>query len=150
MNPKEYPFYKWNVFETKHFILGQDWEAPIPGFFIVEPKRKTMKSILDMSAEEYTDFADVLLKGRRIMKEALGIETVYLFQEEIGDWFHVWMLPRYAWMNKFGESIESIRPAMEHAKEKRMTKENITEVKDAVEKARRFAKEKNWQGVNLC
>jgi len=26
--------------------------------------------------------------------------------------FHMWMIPRYEWMNEFGRSIESVRPIL--------------------------------------
>jgi diadenosine tetraphosphate (Ap4A) HIT family hydrolase len=140
MNPEEYPFYKWDVFKTKHFIFGQDWEVPIPGFFIVEPKRKTIKSILDMTKGEYSDFTAVLLKGRKLMKEALGIEIVYLFQEENGKHFHVWVFPWYQWMDKFGKSVEAVRPIMQYAIKNMMTEKDIAQVKGAVEKSIGFLK----------
>ena len=144
MEPKDYPFYKWNVFETKHFILGQDWEIPIPAFFIVEPKRKTMKSILDMSKEEYADYSEILLNSRKLMNEALGIKIVFFYQEEIGSHFHVWMLPRYEWMEKFGKSVESVRLVMEYAKEKMKTDKDISKVKEALVKAQKYAVSKKW------
>ena len=28
------------ILETKNFEVNQDWEVPIPGFFIVAPKKK--------------------------------------------------------------------------------------------------------------
>ncbi len=142
---EKYPFYKWDVFETKHFIFGQDWCVPIPAFFIVEPKRKTMKSILDMTLEEYADFCEIILKGRKLMKEALKISEVDLFQEEKGKHFHVWVFPRYEWMTEFGESIESIRPIMKYAEEKMMTKKDIEKVKEALNKSKEYAVDKKWK-----
>lgn len=132
------PFYGWNVFETKHFILGQDWENPIPAFFIVEPKRKTMKSILDMTKEEYADYNEIMLKSRILMKKGLGIKTVFVYQEEIASHFHVWILPRYGWMKRFGRSIESIRPIMDYSKKNMMTEKDIRKVKKILEKAKKF------------
>ncbi|MFA5930942.1 MAG: diadenosine tetraphosphate hydrolase [archaeon] len=144
MDPKNYPFYKWDVFETKHFILGQDWENPIPAFFIVEPKRKTMKSILDMTKEEYADYSKMVLKTRILMKEGLGIKTVFFYQEEIATHFHTWVLPRYEWMEKFGRSIESVRTIMKYSEEKMMTPKDIASVKEVLEKAKKYAVKKKW------
>lgn len=140
---ENYPFYKWDVFETKHFIFGQDWCCPIPAFFIVEPKRKEIKSLIDMTQEEYADYSKVVLGGRKLMNEAFGIEKVYLFADENAKHFHLWLFPRYEWMGKFGDGVESIKEIRNYAEKNMMGEENIGKVKDAVEKAKQYWGKKN-------
>ncbi len=72
------------------------------------------------------------------MREALGIETVYFFQNEDTDHhFHQWMFPRYDWMlSKFGKKVESVRPIMRYTQEQMKTPENILVVESAVENMR--------------
>jgi diadenosine tetraphosphate (Ap4A) HIT family hydrolase len=123
---------------TKAFGAHQDWEIPIPGFFIVASNDPSKRSVTDFSDDEVTELALIVKKVRSAMRTALGIETVYIFQnEDTLHGFHMWLLPRYEWMEKFGTKIESVRPIMNFAKEMMMTESALCEVKDAAEKVRR-------------
>lgn len=51
-------------------------------------------------------------------RTVLGVDHVYYFyNEDTSHHFHVWMVPRYSWMSDFGRSVESLRPALRHARE---------------------------------
>ncbi len=127
-----------NVITTKYFSVSQDWEVPIPGFFIIAPVRK-LKSVTDFSEEEALEFIKLVQKVRRGMKEVLRIDEVYLFQNEDSEHgFHLWIFPRYHWMEKFGRKIESVRPIMNYAK-KNMTGERVwKEVREYVDRLKKF------------
>jgi diadenosine tetraphosphate (Ap4A) HIT family hydrolase len=126
------------VLETENFSVGQDWEVPIPGFFIIASKDRNKKSFLDFSQLELSEFINLQHKVRRVMKEVLSIEVVYFFQNEDSEHgFHVWCFPRLLWMEKFGKKIESVRPIMNYAKENLWTEENLKNVKDWCEAVRK-------------
>lgn len=129
------------VFETDLFHAHQDQEVPIPGFVILSTKRH-VESIDTFTDEEATEFVTLLRKIRSAQREVLGIETVYLIQEEdTADHFHMWLLPRYEWMKdeeKFGRRVSSARPVLKFAQENMKTPENIAEVKESAEKLRNF------------
>ena len=126
------------VANTKHFTVYQDWEVPIPAFFILAPKRKIM-SITDFSDEEASEFISLLRQIRKGMKDTLGIKNAYFFQNEDAEHnFHFWIFPRYKWMEKFGRKIQSVRPIMEYAKENMVTDSTVKEVKDCVKKMKRY------------
>lgn len=126
------------VLKGKHFIVNQDWEVPIPGLFILAPKRK-VRSIAEFSKEESKEFMEIIIKLRRGMKEVLGIDDVYLFQNEDSEHnFHVWVFPRLAWMERFGRKIESVRPIMEYAIKNMAGKDGIAQVKQAAAKIREY------------
>lgn len=128
----KYPFENETVFLGKSFRIGQDWEVPIPAFFILSSKRK-LKSILEFTDEESEEFMLLLKLLRKGMLHELKIKDVCLFQNEDTDHgFHVWVFPRHAWMEKFGRKIQSVRPIMEYAKEKMMTPKTIEEIKENV------------------
>ncbi len=129
------PFKNEIVSETNLFEVGQDWEVPIPGFFIIAAKREEIKSIGDFNSKELKEFTQLLYILRKVMRK-LGIETVMMFQDEEVDHFHMWILPRYPWMEKFGHKIESVRPILEFAKREMMTQEVFQEIKEYVSKAR--------------
>ncbi len=143
MTLEKMPFNDLVIFEGKFFTVGQDWEYPIQGFFILGAKRK-VRSVSDFTQDESMEFVSLLQKTRDGMKEKLDIHDVYLFQnEDTEHGFHLWIFPRHAWMEKFGRKIQSVRPIMNEAKEKRMTEKEIEKIKESVEKMRNYFKLKN-------
>lgn len=118
----------------------QDWETPIPGFFILAAKRK-LKSVAELTDEESKEFMDVLRLIRAGMKEALKIESVILFENENTEHnFHVWLFPRYVWMEKFGNKMKSAPEIVEYAKNNMITDEVIKEVRGCVESMKEYLK----------
>lgn len=118
---------------TNYFEARQDYSVPIPGFIIIASKRH-IKSIDEFTPEERSDFIEFLYALRKRMREQLGVQIVYLIQEEDATHFHLWLFPQYDWMKKFGSKIKSVKPIMQWAKEHLQTKENLDAVKKAVEK----------------
>ena len=126
------------VITTKYFNVGQDWETPIPAFFIIAPNRK-MSSFDELAEEEAAEFIKLLCFVRKGMREILGIKDVYIFQNEDTDsGFHVWMFPRLDWMEKFGRKIESVRPIMDYAIKSMATEEIIKDVKEKVNQMKKY------------
>ena len=137
MENKKYVFEDDVIFETDHFVVGQDWEVPICGFFIVATKRK-IRSFMEFTDKESVEFMDVLRKVRKCMQKELDIDDVYMFQnEDTVHGFHLWMFPRLEWMEKFGRKIESVRPIMEYAEKNMMTGGQIEKVKRVAEGVRK-------------
>ena len=127
------------VLTTKHFDAHQDFEIPIPGFIIISSRRH-LQSVDDFTNEEKLDFIDTLIAVRAGMRSALGIDVIYLVQEEdTAHHFHLWVFPRYDWMSeKFGKKTPSLRPIMEYARERLKTEENIKKVEEAVSKLKSY------------
>jgi len=138
-NPDRIIFPNEIIFATKNFRVEQDWSVPIPGFFVIISKRK-ISSVAEFTDEEAREFIRLLCTIRRGMKNILGIKTVYLFQNEDTDrkLFHPWIFPRYKWMEKFGNKIESVRPIINYAKEHMKKDEILQEVRDAVKKMKEY------------
>ena len=127
------------ILTTETFIVNQDREVPISAFFIIGSKDTSKRSILDFTDDELIELMITLKKVRAAMLEVLQIQDVYIFQNEDTDnGFHVWLFPRYAWMEEFGRKIQSVRPLMNHAKEYRVSDADIQEVKDVAEKVRKY------------
>ena len=127
-----------NIVITKLFNAGQDWEVPIPGFFIIAPLRK-LKSVDEFTNEEVIEFINLIRKVRKGMREILKIEEVYFFQREDTDHgFHLWVFPRHKWMEKFGRKIQSVRPIMNYAKENMLSDGVFKEIKEDVKKMKEF------------
>ena len=129
------------ILVTENFHVGQDWETPIVGFFIVGAKDKNKLSIQDFNDAELTELVLLMKKVRTAMREILGIEEIRLIQNEGSKHgFHMWLFPRHEWMNEFGTKLESLRPIINHANEHFATEEKIAEVNDAIEKMRQHFK----------
>ena len=117
------------IYKGKFFEVNQDWEIPIEGFLIIAPLRKIC-SFDDFTDDEGKEFIDILIKTRSILRKELGIENVYIFQnEDTAHNFHVWVFPRHKWMDEFGKGIESVKKIMEHSVN-HTSKEDIEKVKE--------------------
>ncbi len=126
------------IAESEYFRAEADYEYPIPGFVIIVSKRHFF-GIDEMSANEQTDFIGFVCSVRRAMRKALNIEHVHIVLEEdtTSSHFHLWIFPRYAWMEKqFGKKIESVKPIMEYAKQHLTLPKHLTAVERAVVKLR--------------
>ena len=128
-----------NIVKSEYFDAHQDYEIPIPGFVIISSRRH-IQSIDEFTDDEQQDFIRFLCRLRSAQRQFLGIEVIYLVQEEdTSHHFHVWMFPRYDWMEeKFGRKIQSVRPIMEYARENMKTEANIQEVEAATQKLKQF------------
>lgn len=129
------------ILVTQYFDIHQDWAVPIPGFFIIASTKGRI-ALDEFSGEEANEFFALLRKLRKGMREILGINTVCFFQDEGTHHrlFHLWIFPRYKWMDKFGVKIESIRPIIQYAKENMADENTIQEVKDMVRKMADYMK----------
>ncbi len=138
--PEKKLFPTEQILSGKYFEVHQDWECPIAGFFIIAPKRQ-VRSFSEFTDEESVEFMDFLRRIRNGMREALGIKYFFVFEnEDTEPNFHVWLFPRHPWMTKFGRSIESIRPAMNYAKQNMVNASSINLVKEYVKKMREYLK----------
>lgn len=130
-----------HIIETELFQAHQDQEVPIPGFVILATKRH-IASVDEFTENEAAEFVALLRRIRHAQRTVLGIATVYLIQEEdTRDHFHLWLLPRYEWMNdeeKFGRRVSSARPVLKHAREHMKTPDNIAEVLASAARLRDF------------
>lgn len=104
------------IYETDRFHVHQDVAYPIRGLAIVAAKRH-FYGLDEMTSEEQREYIAILHKVRTEQRRRLGVEHVYYFyNEDTTHHFHTWMVPRYEWMKSFGHSVESLRPALLHAR----------------------------------
>lgn len=124
------------ILETSLFHAHQDIAYPIPGFVILASKRH-FRALDELTAEEAIEFSKLVRTIRAAQRDALGIENVYYFyNEDTHHHFHLWMLPRYQWMQAFGRSIASVRPALVHARQTMSTDQYCAEAEHAAYKLR--------------
>ena len=105
------------IAENDSFYVHQDPEIPISGFLIIGSKRH-VQSVTDLTEKEYTDFASLLYRSRRLLELLPDIQSVTLIQEERSAHFHFWLFPWQGWMiEKYGShSLSHIRSIMTYAK----------------------------------
>ena len=93
------------AFENDKFTVSQDWELPIKGFFIVSPKRHIEK-LSELTNEERNEMFDLVNKTVNILRNNNICDRFdYIFEEKENRHLHVWILPRYDWMNEICEDI---------------------------------------------
>jgi len=124
------------IIETEFFHAHQDVAYPLPGMVILASKRH-IRCLDEMTAEEASDYIDLLRRIRKAQREVLGVEHVYYFyNEDTFHHFHMWMMPRYEWMNELGRSVESVRPILLYAREHMSDKKSLATVEECVQKLR--------------
>jgi len=134
----EYIFKDEIVYRSDLFTIGQDWECPIPAFFILAPNRK-VRTIDEFTEEEASEYILLVRKLRKGMKEILNFEDVYFFQnEDTKHDYHLWIFPRHSWMESFGRGIKSVKPIMEYSIKEMMNETVFAEVKGCVKKMKLF------------
>jgi diadenosine tetraphosphate (Ap4A) HIT family hydrolase len=135
-----------SVIRSKYFDVHQDFEIPIPGFMILTSLRH-LKAVDEFTEEESAEFMEILRAARKLQRDVLGIETVYLHQEEdTSHHFHLWMFPRYDWMRaQFGRKAESMRPIMEYARTELKTDVNLKKLDEEVRRLKEAASQLPFQ-----
>ena len=96
----------------------------------------------EMKAEERSDYSTFVHNIRSVQRQRMQIESVYYFyNEDTTHHFHLWMVPRYEWMEAFGRSVESLRPVLRHAREERNDEPNRQLVLQGIETLRQGLRE---------
>ena len=114
--------------ETENFFIQQDLEIPLKGFLIIASK-KHLKSITQLTLDEVTELTNLIYKARLALNEISDINEVVIIQEERSKHFHVWLFPKYNWMNElFENSLTDIRKIMQYVKSNMKNENNIKEV----------------------
>jgi diadenosine tetraphosphate (Ap4A) HIT family hydrolase len=126
------------ILVTENFTVGQDWEVPIDGFYILSPTRK-ISSIDQFTDAEAREYGLTIRRVREAMRTVLGIKDVYFFQnEDTSHGYHLWLFPRHGWMESFGRKIESVRSIMNYAERNMATPQQIEKVHQSAERMKAY------------
>jgi diadenosine tetraphosphate (Ap4A) HIT family hydrolase len=91
--------------------------------------------------EESQELFDLVYRARSALKIIEDIKEVSIIQEERSGHFHLWLFPRYEWMNgKFENSLSTVREILFYAKDKHKTEENIADILATVKIIRNYMK----------
>ena len=126
------------AFENERFTLSQDWELPIPGFFIVSPKR-CVDVLSALTKEERDEMFEIVDRTIRILKKNQVCEHFnVLFEEKEGRHLHVWIMPRQDWMKDVAPYItDQLGAVLDYALEHMKTEENYKKIDAITEMVRR-------------
>lgn len=94
------------VAETEHFVVHQDPEVLVPGFFVVATKAH-VRSLADLGREQGEEFARLVVATRRALAELDPRRDLTLVQEERSAHLHAWLFP--------GAPVTTVRQAMAEA-----------------------------------
>ena len=119
------------VYEDELFTMSQDWELPINGFMVIAPKRHIEKmyeltEIERVKIFEIVNKTIITLRNYKIC-DAFNV----IFEEKEGVHFHIWIMPRHAWMKeKCKSAINNIGEVFDYAKKNLRTVENIKHISE--------------------
>lgn len=119
------------AYENERFILSQDWELPIQGFFIVSPKRCVDKFSM-LNKEEKIEMFDIVDRTIKVLKDNNICDNFnVIFEEKDNIHFHVWIMPRYQWMSDLvGGITKNIGAIFEYAKNNLRNEENYNKINE--------------------
>lgn len=122
------------AYENDRFTLSQDWELPIPGFFVVSPKR-CVANFDELTEEERVEIFAIVNKTINILKKNDVCDAFnVVFEEKQGRHFHIWIMPRHEWMSELvGDIIDNIGQIFEYAKNNLRTPENLNKIIEITE-----------------
>lgn len=125
------------ILETRNFVLHQDPEIPIKGFLIITAK-KHIKSIKELNYNEAQELFDLVYKARMAQKSIKDIKEVSIIQEERSEHLHLWLFPRYKWMDEiFENSLKTVRDVMNYARENFSDESDTKTIINAVKQIRK-------------
>jgi len=87
------------IYQSNHLVVHQDPLVPLKGFIILASKRH-IKSINQMTSDEYREYCDLVKKIRASYPESDNFEGLTFIQEEISSHFHIWFFPWYTGMRQ--------------------------------------------------
>ena len=118
------------AYEDKNFLLSQDWELPIPGFFVIAPKRH-MENFNELTQEERKNIFEIINKTIDILKDAKVCDRFnVIFEEKLNSHFHIWIMPRFKWMEQFGSISKNIGLIFQFAINNMKTEENLKKINE--------------------
>ena len=126
------------AYENERFIISQDWELPIKGFFVINPKR-CVEKLNELTREERTEMFDLLDKTIVILRENNICDRFdVIFEEKENRHFHIWIMPRYEWMKELvGDIIANIDQVFNYAKSNFRNEDTYKEIKRITEVVKR-------------
>lgn len=128
------------AYENDNFTLSQDWELPIPGFFVVSPKRHVEK-LSELTDEERNEMFAIVNQTVSILREGNVCENFeYVFEEKPHRHLHVWIMPRHKWMGK--DIITNIGTIFDYAKKEFRNEETYQLIDEISGYVRKKIKEK--------
>lgn len=131
------------AFENERFNLSQDWELPIPAFFILSPKRH-VERFSELEVNEKIEMFEIVDETIKVLRENDICDTFdVIFEEKLNRHFHIWILPRYQWMSeRAGSIIANIGKIFEYAKSNMRTEENYENIKNITTLVKKYFEEK--------
>ncbi|WP_055108605.1 HIT family protein [Paenibacillus ihumii] len=122
------------VYESNLFHVHQEVAYPIRGLIILASKRH-FYGMDELTDQEQSEYISLIHRIRMEQRKRLGIDQVYYFyNEDTTHHFHLWMVPRYEWMRQFGNSVESLRPVLLHARKNMNDEKNMKSVIEGINK----------------
>ena len=105
------------AYEDEDVTLSQDWELPIPGFFVISPNNHASK-ISEIDPEVLRKINEIVQETIKILENNNVCDGFNIISEEKNNrHYHIWIMPRHKWMTENYQNImTNIGPIFEYAK----------------------------------
>lgn len=126
------------AYENDRFTLSQDWELPIPGFFIVSPKR-CIDTLSGLTKKERDEMFEIVDRTIRILRNHKVCDRFnVLFEEKENRHLHIWIMPRHEWMQEVAPYItDQLGAVLDYALEHMKTEETYKQIDEITQIVRR-------------
>lgn len=134
------------AYENELINMSQDWELPIPGFFVITPNRH-VEVFSELTEEERNEIFKIVATTIQVMRENHICESYnVIFEEKEKRHFHVWLMPRYQWMvDLVGNITANIGTIFAYAKENMRTSECFQKIDEATLILKRHLNGENYK-----
>ena len=121
------------IFETKNFVVTQDFSRPINGFIVIASKRHVV-TYDSLSDSERIELSKLIYSIETILKKASICDYFNIYTAEYKEGhFHLQILPRYKWMeDERGTIIGNLNRGFKYAIENLNTPENLKQIKRTI------------------
>ena len=121
------------VYENDKFIVSQDRELPIVGFFVISPK-KHIEKLNELSEQERNEMFSIINTVIKIEKDNnICKDFNVIFYEKDKIHFHVRIMPRHERMSKIcNNSTQNIGLIFDYAKKNFRTENIYNKINEAV------------------
>ncbi len=125
------------IYKGSYFCVHQDPLIPLPGFLVIASLRH-IRSLAEMDAAEYEEFAKLLRAAHTAIKAVTHIEHLTLIQEESSNHFHLWFFPwTQAVLDRYGApSLAKVRAIMADYRQQPLDDAGWQPLKESIEEMR--------------
>lgn len=134
-------FKEGRIYQSKLWDVSQDFETPYPGMIVISPMRH-VSEYADLTKEELDELHCLTLDCKKAIVKIFDCRKMaYMFYEKPNGHVHFVIIPLHG-LVKVDDKYSVLGELITKTPELKKDKENMLRVYDAIEKLRRYFKDK--------